>query len=222
MISSLNFLKTEVEMKQGKAGEASSLMITHQVYKMCADCLIAKVLNCEALWWWLGEDGNQLWKYWVAPQAMVDSISNLIIAWPVMMKDWNLTGLWSEWSLHLIISRAVWDTNCGNVASFILVLKYVADSATKVCPRHQVYQGESNKIMCSHIEDGDGFVESAGTINLFPTPLWVAFHPHYTQIPLQYTGCPWYQLCWQLQLKYYMCITQHKMFSKYLPVMSSR
>lgn len=119
MISSLNFLKTEVEMKQGKAGEASSLMITHQVYKMCADCLIAKVLNCEALWWWLGEDGNQLWKYWVAPQAMVDSISNLIIAWPVMMKDWNLTGLWSEWSLHLIISRAVWDTNCGNVASFI-------------------------------------------------------------------------------------------------------
>lgn len=45
MISSLNLLKTEVEMKQGKAGEASSLMITHQVYKMCADCLIAKVLN---------------------------------------------------------------------------------------------------------------------------------------------------------------------------------
>ena len=76
--------------------------------------------------------------------------------------------------------------------------------------------------MCSHIEDDNGFVESAGTINLFPTPLWVTFYPHYTKIPSQYTGCPWYQLCWQLQLKYYMCITQHKMFSKYLPMMSSR
>lgn len=31
-------------MKQGKKqGEASSLTITHQVYKMCADCLTANI-----------------------------------------------------------------------------------------------------------------------------------------------------------------------------------
>lgn len=52
-------------------------------------------------------------------------------------------------------------------------------------------------------------------------PLQLHSSPCYTQIPQRYTGCPWYQLCWQLLAKYYVCITQHQLRNKYLPIVSS-
>lgn len=92
MISSLNLLKTEVEMKQGKAGEASSLMITTPSLQD-----VCRLPHCQSIKLWgsmmmvrrrwkpvveiLGSTSGDVWQYFKAHFSWVCDDESLKPHW---------------------------------------------------------------------------------------------------------------------------------------------
>ncbi len=138
-----------------------------------------------------------------------------------------LTGPWPQCSLHLIISSVEWDKQqTKNVASFnsICCWKRINyNCCSKITNEQMELQLKCavtyKRLQCSawNSSNYESFPNSR-LKTLFTVCCSISC---YTQIPLRYTGCSWYQLCWHLQPKYCICLTQHKTLNKYLPMMLS-